>query len=255
MNGITVHMMIRNEEEFIRQAIESVLPVAEEVIVFDTGSTDNTAAIVKGIKSEKIMFFEKGKSEPKRLVELRNEMISLTKTEWFMVIDGDEIIMPQAMEKILSELEALPKNVCRVELTMRDFVKDRFLVARDRKMGKLWRTNRIVFLGTYPFEYGAVKSDQQKNLAEFSEGNLSSIVVSYHMCFFRRSSRDADVEIGRHWRKLPFPVLPFFGPWPDGMPGKSNVLFALMKLPFYNCVAFYQKFFHRKEQTKNAKAI
>ena len=37
---MTVHCLIRNEERFIRAAILSILPLAQRVLVYDTGSTD-----------------------------------------------------------------------------------------------------------------------------------------------------------------------------------------------------------------------
>ncbi len=78
---ITVHMMVRNEEVFIQQAIESVLPLAFEVLVFDTGSTDSTIEKVKGIGSKKIKIFEKGPQNSEDLIALRNEMIGMTRTQ------------------------------------------------------------------------------------------------------------------------------------------------------------------------------
>ncbi len=239
-NGITVHMMVRNEEYFIRKSIESALGFADEIIVFDTGSTDATQKIVMEMKSGKIRFFEKGECSPKQLVEMRNTMIGLTKTPWFMIVDGDEIVEVKEPGKLGEKLGLLPENVHRVEFMMRDFVKDRYLAARERKMGKIWRTNAVKFVGEYPFEAGVPKKNEKAEIRSFSTGKLSGEAVSFHLCFFPRSSKDSDVKVGRHWRKLPFPVLLFFGPWPKGQGINGNILNALVKLPYYNLVGLFQ---------------
>lgn len=88
---ITAHYLIKNEERFIRHSIESILPLVTEVIVFDTGSTDDTVRRVKSIQSNKIKFYQKSSADPHDLVHYRNEMIRLTRTEWFMIVDGDEV--------------------------------------------------------------------------------------------------------------------------------------------------------------------
>ena len=250
--GITAHFMVRNEENFIRNAIESVSGIADEIIVFDTGSTDKTPEIVKDMKG-KIRFFEKGIKTPKELIALRNEMVELTKTNWFFVVDGDEIFYFNEEKKLLNQLDLLPESILRVEVTIRDFVRDANLVARNRVSGKIWRTDRIRFFGEYPFEGGFPKENPKADFKSFSSGELKDDIVCYHMVFFERSSKDKDVEVGRHWRKIPFPVLPFFGIYPKEFRLKQNFLLLIPKLLYYNIIGFLHLFFHRKEQRRNAK--
>ena len=47
MSTVSVLILTRNEEKHIRDCIESCLPVADEVIVIDDGSTDQTVAIAE----------------------------------------------------------------------------------------------------------------------------------------------------------------------------------------------------------------
>jgi len=88
---ITVHCLVKNEENFIWYAISSVLPYVEKILVWDTGSNDKTVEIVKTIKSPKVEFEEKGKVDARGFAKLRQEMIDKTETDWIMVLDGDEI--------------------------------------------------------------------------------------------------------------------------------------------------------------------
>ncbi len=94
MSGITAHCLIKNEENFVGYAIKSVINFVDSIIVFDTGSTDKTVEIIQNLVKEfpkKIIFEEKGLSDKARHTQLRQEMIERTKTDWFMILDGDEV--------------------------------------------------------------------------------------------------------------------------------------------------------------------
>lgn len=89
--SITVHTMVKNEEQWIWYALKSVLDYADQILVFDTGSTDKTVKIIKSIKSTKIIFEQKGEADAVRLRILRQEQLERTKTDWFLIVDGDEV--------------------------------------------------------------------------------------------------------------------------------------------------------------------
>lgn len=91
MKELTVHCIVKNEERWIWYALSSILDIAGEILVFDTGSTDKTVDIIKTFKSKKIIFEEKGEVNPAGLTKLRLEQLKKTKTEWFLILDGDEI--------------------------------------------------------------------------------------------------------------------------------------------------------------------
>lgn len=103
---ITAHCLIRNEERWIWYAINSVIDYVDKILVYDTGSTDNTVKIIKSIKSPKIILEEKGIVSKKQFVQLRQEMLDRTDTDWFLVLDGDEV-WP---EKTIGELTSAVKK-------------------------------------------------------------------------------------------------------------------------------------------------
>ena len=88
---ITVHTLVKNEEKWIKPAILSVINHVDRILVWDTGSTDQTVKIIQSIKSPKIEFEERGSVNRQGLVKLRNEQIKATVTDWFLILDGDEI--------------------------------------------------------------------------------------------------------------------------------------------------------------------
>ena len=51
---LSVAMIVRDEENNIRRAFDSVLPIADEIVILDTGSVDNTKAIITAYEDPKI---------------------------------------------------------------------------------------------------------------------------------------------------------------------------------------------------------
>ncbi len=90
---IIVHCLVKNEERFIWYALQSVLPFVDQIMVWDTGSTDNTVAIIKAIKSSKISLKQVGEVDKDTFTTMRQQMLKATPKDftWVMVLDGDEV--------------------------------------------------------------------------------------------------------------------------------------------------------------------
>ncbi|WP_131536247.1 glycosyltransferase [Pedobacter nototheniae] len=94
--GITAHTLVKNEEKWVWFAIMSVIDFVDHMIIYDTGSTDKTCAVIDEILKderlrERIDFQRKGAVSKEQFTKLRQEQIEKTKTKWFLVLDGDEI--------------------------------------------------------------------------------------------------------------------------------------------------------------------
>lgn len=72
---IVGHCLVKNEENFVWFAINSVIDYLDELLVWDTGSSDNTVPIIQSINSPKIKFREIGNVDVKRLSEARQRML------------------------------------------------------------------------------------------------------------------------------------------------------------------------------------
>lgn len=102
MPEITVHTIIQNEDRWIWYALMSVIDVATQILIFDTGSTDKTKEIITNIKSPKIVFEQKSSVTRNGLVKLRQEQLDRTHTPWFLLLDGDEIWPQKNLAKLLT---------------------------------------------------------------------------------------------------------------------------------------------------------
>lgn len=98
---IIVHCLVKNEECFVWYSINSVLPFVDKLIIWDTGSTDNTIEIIEAIKSKKIDFKKLNSISAEEFPKIRQKMIDQTPAEytWIMVLDGDEIWPQTSIKK------------------------------------------------------------------------------------------------------------------------------------------------------------
>lgn len=88
---LSIGMMVKNEAKYLRQCLESLQPITDaiesELIIVDTGSTDNTVEIAKEF-TDKVYFHQWNNN----FSAMRNITIEYCSGEWFFYIDGDEVI-------------------------------------------------------------------------------------------------------------------------------------------------------------------
>ena len=89
--NITVHMVVKNEDQWVYYALMSILPYAHKILLTDTGSTDNTVSIIKNIHSPKILYEKVACDTREKVSAVRQRQIEKTQTPWIWVVDGDEI--------------------------------------------------------------------------------------------------------------------------------------------------------------------
>lgn len=88
---LTIGIVTKNQSEKLERCLKSLVPIREaidcEIIVTDTGSTDNTLEIA-GIYADKIIRFDWNND----FAAARNTGVEAAKGLWFMWIDSDEWI-------------------------------------------------------------------------------------------------------------------------------------------------------------------
>lgn len=221
--GLTIHCRVRNEEYFVRAAIESLLPAADHVLVYDTGSTDRTLDEIAAIGSPKIELVQRPAGDARVLARYRNEMIDRTQTEWYMILDGDEIYPSLAAASIREQLDRAPEHIHRIVVSRMHFIENLNFVSLPDGLGRVFRTARVR-QGFVCRRGGPKVGHETPYLAEapatpWSEFSTRwpSQIFFYHCQYLRRSSKDAELGRLRGWRKPPVPVVPFFGPWPESL--------------------------------------
>lgn len=92
---LSVVIISKNEEANIARAINSVLPVCEDVIVVDSGSTDNTIHIASELGARVIEHPWQGYSKQKNLGN------DAAKNDYIFSIDADEAFSPELREELI----------------------------------------------------------------------------------------------------------------------------------------------------------
>lgn len=101
---IWVNCIVNNEENFIWFAIMSVIDYVDKLLIWDTGSDDNTVEIIKSIKSNKIEFSEVGKVDKFEFTKLRQKMLEESKCDWILILDGDEVWWDKSIKEMVNEI-------------------------------------------------------------------------------------------------------------------------------------------------------
>ncbi len=219
--SLTVHCLVKNEEKFVGFAIKSVVDFVDKLIVFDTGSTDQTVEIIKNLTKEypdKIIFEEKGPCDKLRHTQLRQEMLDRTKTEWFMILDGDEIWTVRAVEeavRIMQENKTIgciltPYYLCAGDI-FHHSVRGKYVYdgVKIHALARIFRVMPEVKWNLGPYGEGDFIKDAKGN--SIRSGNYVYMKNKYwHTSALVRSDKDGEVGLGRHKQVMTY-SLKIFG--------------------------------------------
>lgn len=89
---ISVVIPVRNMAATVKRAIDSALPQADEVIVVDDGSTDNTPALLDSLMLDYRKMKRITHDRNRGVVAARNTAISLPDTDWIIPLDADDYL-------------------------------------------------------------------------------------------------------------------------------------------------------------------
>lgn len=101
-------MVVKNEDKYIWFAIMSVIKHLDRLLIYDTGSLDNTVKIIKLLKDNfqnKITFKEVGEVDSTGMTKLRQKMLEETKSDWFILVDGDEVWWEESILEVLDIIQ------------------------------------------------------------------------------------------------------------------------------------------------------
>ena len=99
--GISVCMIVKNEERSLSRCLDSIKDIADEIIIVDTGSTDKTIEIAESFNA-RIYHFDWIND----FSAARNESIKYANYNWIFLIDADEVLEKDSK----NEIQSLEKN-------------------------------------------------------------------------------------------------------------------------------------------------
>ncbi len=132
---ISLCMIVKNEEMNLPRCLKSLLPIVDEMVVADTGSTDRTREISAIFGARVINVLWSG-----NFSAARNATLQEANGDWILVMDADEVISSQDYEAIRSLVSSSPLNKVAYSVTSRNYT--------NRVDLEKWCANR----GEYPSE-------------------------------------------------------------------------------------------------------
>ena len=131
-------MIAKNEEANLPRCLASLLPLADEIIIVDTGSDDRTREVAQIFGAKVFDFPWNGDFSA-----ARNESLSHASCRWILVMDADEVLSPLdhvRLKDLLSEKATTPNALA--------IVSRNYMLQVNREK---WQPND----GRYPLEEAA----------------------------------------------------------------------------------------------------
>jgi len=112
--SVWVHTLVRNEERFLWFSIRSVIDHVDKLLLWDMESDDRTPEIIKEIKRlypNKIDSRTVSKVTSEGFAKVRQEMLDATSSDWFLIVDGDEVWWDDSIKKVSQKISESGNNI------------------------------------------------------------------------------------------------------------------------------------------------
>ncbi|ORT51903.1 hypothetical protein ST37_04310 [Vibrio sp. qd031] len=95
-------IITKDEEKNIYDCISSIIESIDELIIYDTGSTDSTISLARNYPSDKVLIYQG--SWNNSFSEARNAAIDYCSNEWIIFIDADERLIDDPNNSIRNSI-------------------------------------------------------------------------------------------------------------------------------------------------------
>jgi glycosyltransferase involved in cell wall biosynthesis len=110
--SLTIGILTKNESRLIARCIESAL-FADEVVVLDSGSTDDTLTIAQKLGAKTFT-----SENWQGFAVQRNRLLAHARGDYIFFLDADEIITPELKAEISAIVQARAKGIWKVRWTV-----------------------------------------------------------------------------------------------------------------------------------------
>ena len=129
MKSICVHTLVKNEARWLWYSVTSVIDHVDKLLLWDTGSTDKSIEIEKELEKKypgKIELKQRKITSPSDFTKTRQEMLDVTSSDWFIVLDADEIWYEDSIKKFIGTINNRGQNIESVVVPTINLVGDVF---------------------------------------------------------------------------------------------------------------------------------
>ena len=218
MNEIWAHCLVKNEARWLWYSVTSVIDHVDKLLLWDTGSTDNTLSIIEKLNKkypDKIIFEQRKQKTADEFTKVRQEMLTKTTSDWFLVVDGDEVWWQESIKKLISEIRKNGDNLESIVVPTVNLVGDIFHL-QPASAGKyniagrvghfnLRAVNRKIpgLQALGPHGKMGWADEEGKMIQDRSEEKIKFVKAPYlHLTNLRRSAPGKDAQVAKRKKKL-----------------------------------------------------
>jgi len=148
MATLSVVVVAMNEERTIGRVLESIRPIADEILLVDSGSQDKTIEIAEKLGARVVHQDWLGYAGQK------NFALSLAKSDWLLSLDADEVMTPEAVAEVKEIVSGESAGKCDG-----------------------YKIPRILYIGEHPVRHGGFYPDAQLRLIQNGKGKFRDRMV------------------------------------------------------------------------------
>ena len=168
---LTLSMIVKNEEKYLRECLESVKGIADEIVLVDTGSTDATLNIAKEFNC-KIYEFQWVND----FSAARNFALSKSTGEWILYLDADERLIPASKDELNKLVSGNKKAGIQCIVNSIDEAKEQPQIMKYIRLFR--RTEGIGFEGKV---HEQIEASLRLNNYEILDSGIEIIHVGYNV--------------------------------------------------------------------------
>jgi len=126
MVSLSLIMIVKNEEKYLERCLKSVASLVDEIIIVDTGSTDQTIEIAKSYGAT--LFYFQWSND---FSAARNFALKQSTSDWNLVLDADEYIINECVE------------------VLRDFIQNENSIGKIKRIDQFKQGDEIKYSNVY----------------------------------------------------------------------------------------------------------
>ena len=191
---ISISMIVKNESKTLQSTLESIKNIADEIIIVDTGSTDNTIEIAKNY-TDKIYHLDWAND----FSFARNYSLDKCVGNWVMYIDADEVLTEQSAKQFRNTIKLAGDN-------------DGLLITKIINYGLDDNGKKIEYIGQYPrifrnigfplvHFFGRIHEQIGPSLINFDYEMKNTNLELIHSGYFR-SKEEMNTKVKRNLQTL-----------------------------------------------------
>ncbi len=179
---ISLCMIVKNEEENIISCLDRALPIVDEVVIVDTGSTDKTKELMienyKNNKKVKVIDYQWENDFSKA----RNKSLEYSTGDWIIILDADERVFcdREKLEEFLANCKHLAYKIPIYN------VFDKNNITLGSTMIRLYKNKNPKYVGAI---HEQIKLNGKSQQGEVLDENICKI---YHYGYNTNVFRDKD---------------------------------------------------------------